>query len=146
MTNRVYIKKVSPKAYKAMDALDEFIDNSSINPLSRELIRIRASQINKCLYCIDYHSRDARKLGESEYRIYALPAWQESPLFTAEEKALLAFTEAITNLSAEGVPDDVYCNVARFYNEKEIAEIIMIILTVNAWNIIGVSTQLQYKM
>ena len=144
MVNRINIKKVTPAAYKTMLALDDYSSNTKLNPIYRELIRIRASQINKCVYCIDLHTTDARELGETEQRIYALSAWQESPLFNDEEKALLALTEEITNLPVKGVSDEVYLNAAKYFSNESIADVIMVILTVSAWNIIGVSTQLQY--
>ncbi|EEM01800.1 Alkylhydroperoxidase AhpD core [Bacillus pseudomycoides] len=108
----------------------------------KELIKIRASQINGCAYCIDIHTKDARKLGETEQRIYALNAWRETPFFTQEERAVLALTEAITLVAETHVPDEVYEEVRNFFEEEQIAEIIMQIVTINAWNRIGVSTRL----
>lgn len=107
----------------------------------RELVRLRASQLNGCAYCVDLHSRDARAAGESEQRIYSLPVWRETPFFTARERAALAFTETMTLLATGHVPDEAYAAVAAHYSEDEIAALVSLVVTINAWNMIGVSTR-----
>jgi AhpD family alkylhydroperoxidase len=105
------------------------------------MVRIRASQINGCAYCIDMHTKDARAIGETEQRIYALPAWRETPYFTARERAVLAFTESVTLLAADHVPSEAYDAVAAELSEQEIAALVSLIVAVSAWNAIGVSTR-----
>ena len=105
LTKRFRIKEIIPDGYKAVLSLENYICKSKINPVYREMIKIRASQINGCAYCIDMHTKDARELGESDRRIYALSAWRESPLFNDEERALLAATEEITNISDNGLTE-----------------------------------------
>jgi AhpD family alkylhydroperoxidase len=145
MSERFLIKDVDPGAYKAMSALERYLAETSIIPLHRELIKIRASQINGCAYCIQMHTKDARKLGESEDRIYALSAWWESPLFTEQERALLALTEEVSLIADGGVSDETYQSVRAFYAEKQTSELIMAIITINAWNRIAVSTHMVHK-
>ncbi len=142
LTQRMSLKKVNPEGYKAMMALDNYSGTTNINPIHREMIKIRASQINGCAYCIDMHTEDARKLGETEKRIYALSAWKESPLFSDEEKAILAFTEEVVHISVDGVKDETYQNLKKYFDDKSISEIIMINVTINSWNRIAISTHL----
>jgi len=142
METRFLMGKVNPEGYKAMVGLEKYLMTTSIDEILKELIKIRASQINGCAYCIDIHTKDARKLGETEQRIYALNAWRETPFFTQEERAVLALTETITLVAETHVPDEVYEEVRNFFEEEQIAEIIMQIVTINAWNRIGVSTRL----
>lgn len=139
MSDRINILKNEPEAYKAMKTLENYIATSKVTPIQKELIKIRASQINGCAYCINMHARDARKIGETEQRIYLLNAWRETSLFTEEEKAILALTEEVT-LIAKGVSDDIYQQAAKLFDEHYLAQIIMIIVTINAWNRIAVST------
>jgi AhpD family alkylhydroperoxidase len=117
------------------------LDLAGIDPRVRELIRIRASQVNGCAYCIDMHTKDARAIGESEQRIYALPAWRETPFFTDRERAALAFTETVTMLADTHVPDEAYAAVAAEYSEQEVASLISLIVMINAWNAVGVATR-----
>ena len=117
------------------------LDQAAVDPRLRELVRIRASQLNGCAYCIDMHSKDARAVGETEQRLYALPAWRETPFFTTRERAALAFTEAVTLLASTHVPDGAYREVAAEFSEAEIAALISLIVTINAWNASGVSTR-----
>ncbi|HEY1641363.1 MAG TPA: carboxymuconolactone decarboxylase family protein [Streptosporangiaceae bacterium] len=130
---------------RAMGHLDgaatKELDRAGIDPKLRELIRIRASQINGCAYCIDMHSKDARAIGETEQRLYALPAWAETPYFTARERAALAFTEAVTMLAADHVPASAYEAVAAEFAEEEVAALVALIVTINAWNAISVATR-----
>ena len=117
------------------------LDNASIDPKLRELIRIRASQLNGCAYCIDMHTKDARAIGETEQRLYSLPAWRETPYFTARERAALAFTESVTRLTQTHVPDEDFQAVAAEFNPQEIAALVSLITMINAWNAVGVSTR-----
>lgn len=117
------------------------LDKADFDPRLRELVRIRASQLNGCAYCIDMHTKDARAIGETEQRLYALPAWRETPFFTDAERAALAFTEAVTLLAADHVPDQAYDAVAAAFTEQEIAALVSLIVAINAWNAIGVSTR-----
>lgn len=138
---RTSIKDIEPDAYKAMQALEKYIRSTPIPPQLKELIKIRASQINGCAYCIDMHTQEALSIGESQRRIFALSAWKESPLFTEEERAVLQLTEEVTFISIDGVADDTYNKVVQFYGEKGIAQIIMQIIIINSWNRIAVSTK-----
>ncbi len=142
-SKRTSVKEAVPDGYKAMLGLEDYIGATSINPVHREMIKIRASQINGCAYCIDMHTEDARALGETEKRIYALSAWRESPLFTDEERAILAFTEEMANIPVKGVSEDTYYNLKKYFDDKGIGEIIMINVTINSWNRIAVSTHMQ---
>lgn len=138
---RIDIKEVEPNSYKAMKGMEQYIRNSQIAPQLRELIKIRASQINGCAYCIDMHSQEALKLGETPRRIFALSAWRESPLFTEEERVVLQLTEEVTLISKDGVSDDTYHKVLDFFGENVLAQIIMLVIIINSWNRIAVSTR-----
>jgi AhpD family alkylhydroperoxidase len=117
------------------------LDRVDFDPRLRELVRIRASQLNGCAYCIDMHSKDARAIGETEQRIYALPAWRETPFFTVRERAALAFTETVTRLADTHVPDKAYQQVAAVFTADEVGALVSLIVTINAWNTIGVATR-----
>ncbi|MGV3529438.1 MAG: carboxymuconolactone decarboxylase family protein [Flavisolibacter sp.] len=145
MDSRINIKTLEPAAYQAMMALENYGKTCALDPISKELIKIRASQINGCAYCLDMHTEDALNLGESPRRIFALSAWKESHLFSEKEKVLLQVTEEITNISANGVSDETYEAVLSAFGEQMTAQIIMLIVTINAWNRIAVSTRLIYK-
>ena len=130
---------------KAMGHLDHTatkeLDRVDFDAKLRELVRIRASQINGCAYCIDVHTRDARAIDETEQRIYALPAWRETPYFTARERAALAFTEDVTLLARDHVPAAAYAAVAEHFSPDEIAALLGLIVTINAWNALAVATR-----
>jgi AhpD family alkylhydroperoxidase len=142
---RLDFDAVAPGFARAMAHLDRAatkeLDNAEIDPRLRELIRIRASQLNGCAYCIDMHTKDARAIGETEQRIYGLSAWAETPYFTARERAALAFTETVTRLADTHVPDQAYQDVAAHFSQQEIAALVSLIVAINAWNAIGVSTR-----
>jgi AhpD family alkylhydroperoxidase len=138
---RISIKDIEPNAYKAMLGMEQYIRNSQLMPLLREMIKIRASQINGCAYCIDMHTQEALKIGENQRRIFALSAWKESPLFTEEERAVLQLTEEVTLISEDGVSDKTYYKVLKFYGENGLAQIIMQVIIINSWNRIAVSTR-----
>jgi AhpD family alkylhydroperoxidase len=140
MYKRINIKELEPNAYKAMSGLEQYIRSSKLPPLLREMIKIRASQINGCAYCIDMHTQEALKLGEKQRRIFALSAWKESPLFTEEERAVLQLTEEVTLISKDALSDETYSKVLKFYGENELAQIIMQVIIINMWNRMAVST------
>jgi AhpD family alkylhydroperoxidase len=140
MDKRINIKELEPNAYKAMSGLEQYIRSSRLPPLLREMIKIRASQINGCAYCIDMHTQEALKLGEKQRRIFALSAWKESPLFTEEERAVLQLTEEVTFISKDALSDETYSKVLKFYGENELAQIIMQVIIINMWNRMAVST------
>ena len=141
MNTRVNILQTQPEAYKAMMGLERYIASTSLTPTHKELIKIRASQINGCAYCINMHTRDARKLGETEQRIYLLNAWRETTLYTPEEQAILAMTEEIT-LIQNHLSQATYDNARKLFDETYIAQIIIMITTINAWNRIAISTEM----
>jgi len=139
--------KVQPAAYKAMDALDNYVSNSGIDKIHQELIRIRASQINGCAYCVNYHSGDARKLGETEQRLYLISVWREAKnVFTEEEQLLFAMTEEITLIHQHGLSDELYNKSIEIFGEEKTAQVIMAIITINAWNRIGVGLNMQPEL
>lgn len=141
---RLDIDKVAPGLIKAVSHLQQVsireLDQAGIEARLRELIRIHASQVNGCGYCIDMHTKDARAVGETEQRIYALPAWRETPYFTARERAALALTEEVTRLAERHMPDHVYEAAAAEFTDTEIAALLSAIVVINAWNMIGVTT------
>lgn len=141
METRVNILQTQPEAYKAMMGLEKYIASTSLTPTHKELIKIRASQINGCAFCINMHTRDARKMGETEQRIYLLNAWRETTLYTEEEQAILAMTEEIT-LIQNHLSKATYDNARKLFDEKYISEIIMMITTINAWNRIAIATEM----
>lgn len=116
------------------------LDRVDFDPRLRELIRVRASLLNGCAYCIDMHTTDARAVGEGEQRLYALTAWRDTPFFDDRERAALAFTEAVTLMAADHVPQATYDSVAAQFTDDEVAALLALIVTINAWNAIGVST------
>ena len=117
------------------------LDTADIDPRLRELVRIRASQLNGCAYCVDMHTKDARAIGETEQRLYALPVWRETPFFSRRERAALAFTEEVTLLATTHVPDEAYRAVAAEFSQAELGALISVIVTINAWNAISVATR-----
>ena len=117
------------------------LDNVDFDPQLRELVRIRASQLNGCAYCVDMHTKDARSIGETEQRLYTLPVWRETPFFTPRERAALAFTEELTLVASTHVPDEAYRAVAAEFSPAEIGALVSLVVTINAWNMIGVSTR-----
>ncbi|MCD9143599.1 carboxymuconolactone decarboxylase family protein [Streptomyces albireticuli] len=140
LDQRMNFTKAAPKVFKAMIALDTAA-RAGLDPVLIDLVQIRASQINHCAYCIDMHTKEARKAGESEERVYQLNAWREAGLFTPREKAALGLTEAVTELGEGGVSDEVYATAARHFAEEELAQLIALIFTINAWNRIAVPTR-----
>ncbi len=142
MKSRLNIQKLEPKAYEAMYGLENFLANSELDKLHLELIKIRASQINGCAFCINMHTKDAMKLGETNQRIFLLNAWRETTLFTEEERVILAMTEEITNISQHGLSEETYQKALVLFSENYIAIIIIAITTINAWNRIAISSHM----
>jgi AhpD family alkylhydroperoxidase len=141
MQARIKIDKVEPAGYKAILGLEKFIESTPLTRKHKDLIKIRASQVNGCAFCIDMHTKDARKAGETEQRIYALNAWRETPFFSAEERAILALTEEVTLISSH-VRDETYQQAASVLEETYLAQVILAIITINAWNRIGIATNM----
>lgn len=131
----------NPAAYQAMLQLGQYVQSSGLNSTLLELIHIRASQLNGCAFCIDMHTKDARLHGETEQRIYALNGWHETPFFTPEERAVLAFTEAVTLISTDHVSDALYQEVSQYFSDQQIANLLLAIITINAWNRIAITTR-----
>jgi AhpD family alkylhydroperoxidase len=134
MQPRLDFTKISPQAYQAMAGLESYVRNSGLERPLLELVKLRASQINGCAYCIDMHTKDARAAGESEQRLYALSAWRETPFYTDRERAALAWTEAVTLISDGHAPDEVYEETRRYFSEQELVNLIMAIVAINGWN------------
>jgi len=142
MKARLNMQQVQPEAYKAMLGLEKYLHATGLNTVHLDLIKIWASQVNGCAYCINMHARDARQHGETEQRIYLLNAWRETNLYTEEERAILALTEEITLVSRH-TGDEAYEKAASLFSETYLAQIIMAIVTINAWNRIGITTHMQ---
>lgn len=134
MKARINYSEVAPDAMMAMVGLEKYLANSGLERPLYELIKLRASQINGCAYCIDMHAKDARKAGETEQRLYALNAWRETPFYTQRERAALAWTEELTLISEKDVPDSLYEHVSTYFNEKEMVALTMAIVAINGWN------------
>ncbi|WP_293945719.1 MULTISPECIES: carboxymuconolactone decarboxylase family protein [unclassified Sphingobacterium] len=141
MENRIDIQQLEPDAFKAMFALEHYLQHSGISKTHFYLIKIRASQINGCAFCINMHTSDALRQGETAQRIFLLNAWKETGLFTKQEKTILAITEEVTIISQSGLSDETYRQAQRFFNGNQIAQIIMAVVTINAWNRIVISTR-----
>jgi AhpD family alkylhydroperoxidase len=144
MDKRLSMKKVYLEAYKAMAALDDLVDNASFERWFAEMIRIRSSYINGCAYCVDSHTQDALKLGIPARKIALVPVWREAgDIFSEKEQAILSLTEQVSLIHNHGIADDVYQTSIRLFGEKQTAELIMAIITINAWNRIGVGLRMK---
>jgi len=139
MNARLNYAEVAPNALKAMHELEKYIHGSGLERSLYELVKTRASQINGCAYCIDMHTKDARNAGESEQRLYALNAWRETPFYTQRERAALAWTEALTLIAENEVPDELYENVSAHFSEEERVALTMAIIAINGWNRLAIS-------
>lgn len=139
MEKRMNLAEVEPEGYNVMLALEKYIAGTEITKTHKELIKIRASQINGCAFCLDMHTKDALKYGENPQRIFTLSAWKDTPFFTKEEQAILALTEEVTLISNH-VSDKTYSEAVAILGEKYTAQVIMLIITINGWNRISVST------
>ncbi len=134
MEERIHYTKVSSGAFHALLELEKYLSECGLEESLLNLIKLRASQINGCASCLDMHWKDLRAGGESEQRLYSLDAWKESPYYSDRERAALAWTEAVTRVSETHVPDEVYKEVKRHFNEKELADLTLAVAAINAWN------------
>ncbi len=145
IAQRMDFDALAPTFSKALSHLDNAavkeLDRVDFDHRLRELVRIRASQINGCAYCVDMHTKDAKVAGESDERLAAVPVWREAPFFDDRERAALAFTEAVTLMAQDHVPDSVYADISAVMKPDEIAALVGLIVMINAWNAIGVSTR-----
>ena len=139
MQERVAYAKVAPGTMMAMRTLDQYVTQSGLEPGLLDLVKIRASQLNGCAYCVDMHTKDARARGEGEQRLYALPVWHETPFFTDRERAALAWTEAITLLAGHRVTDELYHAGRQHFSEKQLVDLTMAIIAINGWNRLSVA-------
>lgn len=142
MEKRIRVNELEPESYKAMYGLEKYLNSTNLSKILRELIKIRASQINGCAFCIDMHTKDALENGETPRRIFAISAWWESPLFNEKEKAVLQMTEEITKIADKGLTSETYKLAKANFSDNEIAQIIMAISIINVWNRIAVSTHM----
>ena len=139
MAPRIDVSKVSPDAYRAIMGLELFVRHSGLEPSLLELVKLRASYMNGCAYCVDMHTKDALAAGETAQRLLAVPVWRETPFFTPRERAALAWTEAVTDLSRTGVPDEAYEEVRLHFDEAEVVSLTMAIITINGWNRLAIT-------
>ena len=139
MQPRIAIDKVSPGAIQALYGLEAYVQQSGIEHALLSLIKTRASQINGCAFCIDMHTKEARARGETEQRLYLLDAWRESPFYTDRERAALEWTEAVTLVNRDHVPDEVYARVCEQFTESELVNLTLAVVAINSWNRVCVS-------
>lgn len=139
MQKRLDYRKVAPEALAAMRALQEGLSASELDPKLLELVKIRASQINGCAFCLDMHTREARKHGEEEQRIYQLDAWRDSALYTQRERAALAWTEAVTRISPGSVDDGLYSQAREQFGERELVFLTLTVVAINGWNRLNIA-------
>jgi AhpD family alkylhydroperoxidase len=139
METRIAYPRVAPGGVKAMLGLEEYLGHCGLEATLLNLIKLRASQVNGCAYCIDMRWKDLRAAGENEQRLYGLDAWEESPYYSDRERAALAWTETVTNIQDGHAPDEVYEEVRRQFSEKEIADLTLAVAAINAWNRLAIS-------
>ncbi len=139
MQQRIKYAQAAPVGYKAVRELEDYVEQCGLEPSLLELVKLRASQINGCAYCIDMHTKDARSRGESEQRLYGLSAWRETPFYSDRERAGLAWTEAVTKISENHMPDDVYEQARRYFGEKELVDLTIAVIAINSWNRLAIS-------
>jgi len=139
MEPRIDYRKHAGEALKALLTLEKYLEECGIDHKLIHLVRMRASQINGCAFCIDMHSKDARAIGETEQRLYELDAWRETPFYTERERAALEWTEALTLVSQTHVPDAVYEEVRKQFNEKELVDLTYAVMAINSWNRLAIS-------
>lgn len=143
MEKRLNMHETQAPAIKAMYSLEGYLQTTRLTKTHKELIKIRASQVNGCAYCIDMHTKDALKAGETGQRIFLLNAWKETNLFTNEEKAILAITEEMTLIHQHGLTDHTYTEAIKYFDNEYLAQIMMAIVIINSWNRIAISTKLE---
>jgi AhpD family alkylhydroperoxidase len=139
VTQRLSYARVAPHAYRAMRALEDYAKSTGLERSLLELIKLRASYINGCAYCVDMHTKDARAAGETEQRLYAVPVWRETPFFTPRERSGLAWAEAVTDLAPGGVSDELYHEAREHFSETELVELTMALIAINGWNRLAVA-------
>jgi AhpD family alkylhydroperoxidase len=139
MQPRIDSAKAAPGAVKAMLDLEKYVRQSGLETPLLELVRLRASQINGCAYCLDMHTKDARAEGETEQRLYTLSAWRETPFFSERERAALEWTEAVTEIGKDHVPDEVFERTRRHFSERELADLTLAVIAINAWNRLSIA-------
>ena len=142
MNTRLNYGKIAPGAYEAMDALDRYLQTCDVERSLIMLVQLRASQINGCAYCLDMHWKDLCAHGEHEQRLYSLDAWRECPYYTDRERAALAWTEAVTLIADDHVPDALYQEVKPHFSEKELADLTLAMAAINAWNRLSIAGRL----
>jgi len=145
MQSRINISQLEPQSFKAMMGLESYLKETDVDPKLRQLIKIRASILNNCAYCIQMHAEESKKLGETEQRLYALSAWEESPLFSENERAVLKLTDEMTLISLQGVSEVTYVESLAKLGEQILAQSIMQIVTINVWNRIAVATKMVHE-
>ena len=141
MQERFAFAKESPAAYRAMVSLEQYLHGCRLELSLIHLVKLRASQLNGCAYCIDMHWKDLRAIDEKEQRLYSLDAWRECPWYSDRERAALAWTEAVTNITAGHVPDDVYESARRFFSAKELADLTFVVAAINTWNRLSIASR-----
>lgn len=139
MQPRINYMGIAPDAFKLMRQFEAYAKSTGFDPKLMELIKIRASQINGCAFCLDMHTKDARHIGETEQRIYLLNAWREAPFYSDAERAVLELTEAVTDISLDGVPDELYQLVRGHFDEKQYVDLVILINTINSWNRLSIA-------
>lgn len=139
MKVRLNYGEVAPKAIKGMLELEKYVHGSGLDPTLYELVKTRASQINRCAYCLDMHTKDAREAGETEQRLYGLNAWREAPYYTEKERAALEWTEVLTQISENDVSDSLYEATRKYFTEEELVTLTMAIIAINGWNRLAIS-------
>ena len=139
MQARLNYKKAAPDAYKAMLGLEDYLEECGLEPTLLDLVRLRASQINGCAFCIDMHWKDLRARGEEEQRLYMLDAWRESSLYSERERAALAWAEAVTLVASDHVPDALFEQARQHFSDKELADLTLAVVAINGWNRLSIS-------
>ncbi|MGA7615938.1 MAG: carboxymuconolactone decarboxylase family protein [Thermoanaerobaculia bacterium] len=139
MSERIHDSNDHAGAYRAMFAMQQYVDGCGLEHELLELVKLRASYINGCAYCVDMHTKDARAAGEKEQRLYAIPVWRETPFFTPRERAALAWTEAVTEIGRGGVSDALYEEARQYFDEGELVNLTMAVITINGWNRLAIS-------
>lgn len=138
-SERIRYSKAAPGAYRAMSGLEKYVRECGLEASLLELVRLRASQINGCAFCIDMHWKDARAAGESEQRLYGLDAWRETSFYTERERAALAWTEAVTLIAENHIADELYEQVRQHFSEEELVNLTMAVVAINGWNRLSIS-------
>ncbi len=143
---RLDYRGAAPQAYAAVSEVERYIQSCGLEKSLIELVKMRASQINRCAFCLDMHSRDARHNGETEQRLHVLTAWRESPLYSPRERAALAWTECLTSVATEGAPDDVYAALVPHFSPREMVDLTILIGLINLWNRLAIGVRAQHPV